>query len=114
MIYSDCGALGLDEDARSFGPTIPYNSMNIVVLPDNPLEVDYDQHPELCWLKAPIRWGYPEAPAYWDFVEPLANCWPLRRYAPLDIGNNAVPGPFFHKGWDDPGVHEGVSQYIVY
>ncbi|MDW7678977.1 MAG: hypothetical protein SCK70_00305 [bacterium] len=103
--WNNVGPISYDEYVWGNGPTIPHESISIVVLP-NPNEVNYDVNPELCWLKISIRFGYLEVSSPWDFFEPFIF-WSER-----DIGNDAPLGPAFNKGWGKIGAVEGAyDQY---
>ncbi len=65
----------------------------------------------MCWLKVPIRWGELEVNSPWDGIEPFASVWPIRKYAPQDIGNDAVPGPTYNDGWEGVGAVGGYGNY---
>jgi len=99
-----------DEYVHGAGPTITHESISVVVIPNRD-KVNYDEHPELCWLNVSIRFGFLETDSPWDGIEPLANAWPVRTWFEPDVGNNAVPGPTFNDGWEGIGA---VGEYENY
>jgi hypothetical protein len=99
-IWYDVGPLGYDEYANGNGPTVPYNSITVKVLP-RPSAINYDANPELSWLKAKIRWGKLDVSSPWDFFDSLT-----------EMGNSAPPGPAYNKGWERVGAV--ADEYEVY
>jgi len=65
----------------------------------------------MSWLKANVAWGHVCVDSPWDCIEPFANIWPLRNWVERDVGNNAVPGPTFNKGWEKVGECEGYENF---
>lgn len=101
--WPDVGAAGADEDVNGSGPRIPYSSFidgdpndgrGIVVLHE-PDCYDYDQTPEMSWLKANIAWGHPSVSDPWAWV-------------PSYDGNFSPGGPYYNPGWSRVGAVPGA------
>lgn len=104
--WNDVGPLSYDEWVWGYGPTIPHESISIVILPV-PNQVNYDVNPELCWLNVSVRFGCLEVGSPWDLSEPF-HIFP---YIEPDCGNDAVPGPAFNDGWEHVGA---TDKYVNY
>ena len=108
--WNDVGPLSYDEWVLGNGPTIPHESISIVIMPV-PSQVNYDINPELCWIKVNIRFGCLEVGSPWDFTEPFGNYPILGLWFEDDVGNDAVPGPASNEGWEQVG---STGQYENY
>ncbi|MBN1165221.1 MAG: T9SS type A sorting domain-containing protein [Candidatus Krumholzibacteriota bacterium] len=58
-----------------------------VVLLKEPGVYDYDERPEMSWLKADIRWGHLRVASFYDDI-------------PTDVGNGSPDGPFYQATWN--------------
>jgi hypothetical protein len=100
--WYDVGPLGYDEYVHGLGPTISYNTFNIIILPNRD-KINYTNNPGMSWLNVSIRWGNIEVSSPWDFTEPLPFIG--------DVGNNAPLGPAFNSGWNGVGAVGNYESY---
>ncbi len=106
--WYNVGPFGYDEFVNGLGPTINFNNIDVIVIP-NPNTIDYDENPEMCWLDVPIRWGNIDTNSPWDFIEPFI--YPLSLWIETDVGDNAVPGPHSNEGWEKIGATDMFENY---
>lgn len=100
---STFGPIGYDEYVLGAGLYISYSSFidgnrddyrGIVILPE-PDKIDYDENPEMSWLKANVAFGHVSVDSPGSF-------------SGLDVGNDGVKGPFHNAGWNKTGAVEGA------
>lgn len=100
-----------DEWVAGFGPYIPYSSFidgnpndgrGIVILPE-PDKIDYNENPEMSWLKAEVAFGHLIVDSPYDWLPGT------------DVGNYAPGGPFHNIGWNETGpVNKNGDKYENY
>ena len=106
--WNNIGQWGYDEYVWGDGPTIHHwlfiNSKpdrGIVILPE-PDRIDYNEHPEMSWLKADVAWGHLAAESPYEVFGSLA-------------GNSAPCGPYHNIGWNETGpVEKDGKKYENY
>lgn len=94
--WYNVGPNSYDEYVNGLGPTIAYNSITIVIIPE-PDKIDYSVQPEMSWLNVSIRWGNLEVSSPWDWIEPFIHPLTLG-WVEGEIGNDAPPGPYHNNG----------------
>jgi len=104
--WANVGTWGYDEYVWGAGPTISYTTFidgnrndrrGIVILPE-PDKINYDEHPEMSWLKADIAWGHVRVDSPWDFQ------------SFKEVGNDAPGGPYHNPGWNKTGAVSGAYE----
>ncbi len=120
--WTNVGALSLDEDVNGNGLIIKHTDFQKIIIP-NPSAIDYNQRPEMSWLKANIPWGQlliedsfgqkwlhsdiPVVGIYVSFVDLVIGL-------PNDVGNLAPVGPAHNNGWNDVGDSPNGTTFIWY